>query len=62
MYTGTLPPSYFNDMAYGRRVTPGEFAYTGPKYERERQLWEPKNVSREQARHVIRDIQDARWA
>lgn len=36
--------------------------YTGPKYEREIELWVPKNVSREQTRHhVVRDIQDARY-
>lgn len=61
IYTGQLPNSYFNDICYGKRATPREFFYSTPTKERERQLWEPKKISREKTRHVIRDIQDARF-
>jgi len=61
IYMGQLSLGYFNDMAYGRRETPGEFMYNAPRPERLKELWEPKQPCREAARHVVRDVQDARW-
>ncbi|KAL4222414.1 hypothetical protein ACF0H5_018453 [Mactra antiquata] len=61
IFTGQLTPTYFNDICYGRKETPREFMFNTPGKERTKELWEPKRVSREQARHVIRDIQDARF-
>ncbi|XP_045170229.2 uncharacterized protein LOC123532732 isoform X2 [Mercenaria mercenaria] len=60
IFTGKLTPTYFNDICYGRRPTPQEYRYNTPIV-RTTALWEPKHVSREKTRHVIRDIQDARF-
>ena len=62
IFTGQLPRTYFNDFCYGfKRDTPREFQYSGPTIEREKPLWEPKQLRRTEARHKIRDIQDARF-
>ncbi|KAH3720299.1 uncharacterized protein LOC127856233 isoform X2 [Dreissena polymorpha] len=61
IYTGQLPATYFNDICYGQQAHPrGEFLYSA-RMERQHELSEPKHLSREQARHVVRDIQDARF-
>ena len=62
IFTGQIPTTYFNDLCNGRRLASrGEFYFRTPTKEREKPLWEPKHVEREKARHVIRDIQDARF-